>query len=558
MNYNNRLKTTFCLLISMACSACTDNNNDGNTTAKGECDQAGASNLQTVIFTRTVDSQPDLYMVKEDCSNLIALANTSDNESFQAVTPTGRLIFWRYVNGLQGELFSTDRNGRDRISLTEPLALEGTKSFRAITPGGRIIFDNKPTASTYDLYMINEDATGFITISASSYDDTFRGFTRSGWIMFDKYRWSSTPAYIIEDIYVADEETNVQHTVVNSGNIELYVNETDDGRIIYNSWPPGYSILNSDVYSVNLDGSNRQVLANSSSNEFCRGIASFNTGTIVSNWAIIEKESSPGSGNWDLISVDINGTTVNADGSISGMATLANSATRELFFAASSTGRVIFSSDPGYDIFSVNADGTDLQILANSPDNEFASMFTSNEQLIYRRSYDSIQSDLHIVNADGSSNIRLTDTADKNESFEHEAANGRIIFSALSTTYPTIYGFNSINSDGTGLATLVADTPNAVYFVDETPSGRLIFVESDGNGYFNLFSIDSFGNGLANLADKVDRQSYKGETTNGRIIFERRDENNSNSYNIFSVKADGSDLRPIATTSDDERFVTIF
>jgi len=556
MSYNNRIKPISCALLGILLNACTSNEDSSNSAAKGQCGQAGASDLQSVIFKRTIDNQSDLYIVKEDCSGLIAIANTSDEERFQAISPTDRLIFTRDVNGGQSELFSTDRNGNNLISLTEPLGLNGYKTFKSFTPGGRIIFDNKPSSSSFDLYMMNEDATGLTTISASSNDDILLGITRSGWILFDKYRWNQSPSLIIQDIYVANEETNEQHTLANSGNVEIYAKETNEGRIIYHSYPSGYSITNSDVFSVNLDGSDRQVLANSSSNEFCRGVAVTNAAGTTTSWAIIEKETSPG--NWDLISVNSNGTTVNPDGTISGMVTLVDTTTRDLFVAATSTGRVIYSSDPAYDLFSVNADGSDPQILANSSDNEVFSAFTSKEQLIYRRSYNNVQSDLHIVNADGSSNIRLTDTADINESFEHEAANGRIIFGTLSTTYPSIYGFKSINSDGSGFATLVADTSNSVYFIDETPSGRLIFVEADGNGYFNLFSVDSFGNGLASLAEKVDRFSYKGETSNGRIIFERRDEINTNTYNIFSVKADGSDLRPLAATSDDERFVAIF
>jgi len=556
MNNNNMLKVIFCLVIGILLNACTENNNDDSSAAKGQCSQSSASNLQTVIFQRTVGNQSDLYMAKEDCSSPIALANSVDEERFQAITPSGRLIYWRYVNDTQGELYSTDKNGRNPIPLTDNLGLNGIKSFRAITPSGKIIFDNKPSSFSYDLYMMNDDATGLSTISASSYDDTFLGFTRNGWIMFDKYHWDQNPYYIVEDIYVANEETNVQYTIANSGNVELYVNETNDGRIIYDSWPSGYSVTNGDVFSVNLDGSDRQILANSSSNEFCRAVAVTNAAGVATSWAIIEKETGPG--NWDLISVKASGTTVNADGTIDGLVTLVDTVTRDLFIAATSSGRVIYSSDPSYDLFSINADGTDPQPLANSADNEVSQAFTSKEQVIYRRSYGNTQSDLHIVNADGSANVRLTESADKNEEFVHEAADGRIIFSTLSTTYPSVYGFSSINPDGTGVASLVADTSNAVFFISETPSGRLVFVESSGDGYFKMFSIDSFGNGLANLADKVDRFSYKAETASGRIIFERRDEMNTNLYNVYSVKADGSDLRPIATSADDERFVAIF
>lgn len=522
------------LCVLLFCS-CSDKKNDENSTVI-----QNPGDLQTVIFRRVVNNQADIYMVKEDGSQLVALANGADDERYQGITPAGNLIYSRYINGVQGELFSINKNGGNPVAITDTLGLDGSKTFSAITPGGKIIFFNKPVLSSYDLYMINADGTGLITISAGPYDDTFRGFTPSGWILFDKYHYDQNPSYIIEDIYAINEAGDEQHTIANSSNIDLFRFETNDGRIIYHSWPSGYSITNSDVYSVNLDGTDRQILANSSVNEFGRGMT-------TTNQVIIEKETAPYQ--WDLYSVNTDGT---------GWVALAEDPNaNEFFVATTSTGRVIYNQNTLNDLYSINADGTDLQPIANSTDREFFQTLTSNEQVIYRRAMDNTQDDLFVVNPDGSGNLRLTETVDKSEQFIREAANGRIIFQTLSTTYPIVYGFSSINVDGTGLATLIADTSNAVYFIDETPSGRLIFVEQDGSGLYNMYSVDTFGNGLVQLADKVDRSSFKGETANGRIIIERRSDPTSDQYDIISVKADGTDLKMIASSVDDERFEAI-
>lgn len=530
MRFSKWLVIIVSIVSSFFFYACSDNKRDENNAAvQNPGDPPSGGDLQTVVFRRVVNNQPDIYMVKEDGSNLVALANSIDEERFQGITPSGRLIYWRYLDSKQGDLYTVNSDGSDLVAITHS---PNEDTFQAVTPGGKIIFYNK--SITYDLYMINDDGTGLFTIAASSLDDTFRGFTRSGRILYDQYQYRP---YEISDIYIINEDGSERHTLANSGNIDSYLYETDDGHVIYYSSPPGNTVTNADVYSVKLDGTGVVALANTSAHEIPVGLSK-------TNRVLIHRETLPRQ--TALLSI-------NSDGS--GLVVLAEAGGA---LAVASSGRVIYAQGTLIDLYSVNADGTDPQPLANSADQEYFLAITAKEQVIYRRVYDNTQDDLLLINADGSGNLRLTDTADKHESFVHEAANGRIIFSTLSTTNPVLNGFYSINVDGTGLATLVADTSKSVYFIDETPSGRLIFVEDTGSGYFNMFSIDSSGNGLAQLADKVDRFSYKGKTTSGRIIIERRDEINPNTYNIISVKADGTDLRTIAGAVEDERFEAIF
>jgi len=560
MIFNKLPNVFFILLMGLIFSACTDSGSNDNSASaeKEQCAQPGTASLQSVLFKRTVNNQTDLYLANEDGSGLVTIANSSDNEDFQAISPSNQIIFSQDINGSQLELFSIDINGNNKIALTDTLGLVGSKYFAAISPSsGRIIFHNKPTNSTYHLYSVDASGTDLKTISATGNDDFFNRFTKNGLLIFNGYHMVAQ--FQVGDLFSFNEATNEIRTLSSaSNNKNFIINETDDGRIIYDSWPYGPSIVQADVYSVRLDGTDRKLLAGDPSVELCRDIATMNVAGIKTTWAIIQKEKSPGSGDWDLVSADVNGTTVNADGTISGQATLVDTTSRDFFIAKTSRGRVIYSSEPAYDLFSINADGTDPRVLANSADRELFQAITAQEKIIYKRSYDNIQNDLHIVNPDCSGNSRLTNTAEKNAEFLHEAANGRIIFRASSTANSKLYGFYSIKADGTGFRTLVNDSTNSVYFIDETPSGRLIFVESTNDPYYNMFSVDASCNELTNLADKVNRFSYKGETANGRIIFDRLDPNDTSLYDIYSVNADGSDLVPIANSVDDEIFLKIF
>lgn len=433
-----------------------------------------ASPLANIIFTRgdgSVANLDDLYVIKEDGSgeiqltssaegdgfravsggrviyqannNLfsvntngtgtVTLANTTDPEIFNGITPSGRVIYRRDTAAAGRDLWSVNADG------TNPLALAATAShedFVAITSSGKVIFSvSAGSGFQNDLYSINPDGTGKAPLAADpGLYEGFAGETASGLIVIetaDAFGGGTGSIYLLNGVggaatNVTTNTTPFEYTVVgitNTGQViiertvsgqndiyggslplaasaddERYQGSTASGQVIYSRLGliPGTLTFQDDLYIVNPDGTHTVPLANTTSDEYFSAVAP--DGRII--------YTSCTNGLCDLYAVNADGT---------GNVPLANSASfQEFFQGITASGRVIYSKENGSSIslFAVNTDGTGTTFLPGG--SFFVGTTPSNKVLI--RNHDNGNANLYIVNADGTGSIPLANTGN-NEFF---------------------------------------------------------------------------------------------------------------------------------------------
>lgn len=344
-----------------------------------------SAGLQWIAFSRFSNSQSDLFIIKEDGSNLIRLTNSPEyTETFSAgIAASGQVIFerrHRNVIGMDIDLYRINIDGTNLLNLTN--SPDYHESFEGISPAGWLVFSRSGIYNTnpHHLYSVNIDGTHLQTISNGNGNLTefFGGITPDGHVILEKVLIFNDN----RDLY--SNQTAIADSVYYD---ERFGGITPSGRVIFVQWPMQTG-GNADLYSINADGTDLITLANSKDHEYFNGV------TLNGRIVITSRYSAEKSG---LHSINLDGTD---------RIILTNSASEELFNGITRSGRVIFSWKTNgrmRDISSINADGTGMVNLTNSPDyDEFFLDITSSGRVIFARLVDGVYRGFYSVNADGS------------------------------------------------------------------------------------------------------------------------------------------------------------
>ena len=127
-----------------------------------------------MIYESLVGGQYKLYSVNANDAGTVALTKPTEVETFGGITPGGRVIYTKLVDGIQTKLYSVSADGTGTVALTNSTEDE---AFSGITPSGRVIYQMY-TRGQYNLYSVNADGTGTAviladTISNESYSGSF-------------------------------------------------------------------------------------------------------------------------------------------------------------------------------------------------------------------------------------------------------------------------------------------------------------------------------------------------------------------------------------------------
>ena len=255
-----------------------------------------------------------------------------------------------------------------------------------------------------------------------------------------------------------------------------------------------------------------------------------------------------------------------------GLAPLAHSAQGEQFFGVVG-GRVIIQRHD--DIFSLRPDGTDARPVVSTPATERV-VSSFDDRVIYRLGPNVDDSNLRIVGLDGSSDIALTSLAGRED--VKAIVGNRIVYSVFGTD---LY---SVLADGTGTAPLAVSS--AVEDFRATLGNRIIYANSEGAG--DLYAVNADGTGRVTLAASSESEQFFG-IAGDRVIYQRAGNLMSvridgsgevaldtgpyeadlagivadrvvynrvinGGFDIYSIRVDGTDARPIAATGSKEVF----
>ena len=224
--------------------------------------------------------------------------------------------------------------------------------------------------------------------------------------------------------------------------------------------------------------------------------------------------------------------------------------------------KIIFASDraPGstrYDLFVINSDGSGLKQLTNTPDRSesFPSFSPDGQTILYSATGQNSRQQLFLCNADGSNPRQLTSfthptrtVACRQGLWSHDGNNIYFI-SDKDTTASNIY---SIKADGTEVRRITTNNVATDWFTSVSKTGKLAFYSSV-NGTPYVFTVNADGTNRTQVTN-----FWSGDpaiSPDGSMIafISNKDKaSNNDGADLYTIKADGTDLKRLTNTPGDK------
>lgn len=458
---------------------CTLDHASGNVAGANVRDVAVECHpLQRLVLSRDAGgTQSDILTIIEDGSGSVALANSSDDESFVGIMPSGRAIYVQSTGG-QRDVYSILLDGTGRVALANTPADEraaGNQYAHSITPSGKVVLQ-----SGNDLTIVNDDGTNAIPVAASV--KTYHGATIGGRLVFTRTVTSGSPPVSDLEIYSVNEDGTGMVALGSTTAREAFARITSSGRILFSR--------DTNLFSINADGSDERVLSTSSANQIVLTVT-------PGNRIIFTRDD----GNYDLFSVSETGT---------GLCTIAGSSDVEMLVTVGEDDTVYYSRVVGgtqTDVYAIQSDCSNPRTLGATSNYESFGGFTGDGRLLLLRQ-DGSQWDIYVVNSDGTGEIRLTNSPESEYINQCQGEFcpvrlGRFVFSRIAAgqSQGDLY---SMMLDGSGLAVLANSADNEEPL--HVTADRLIF-RRYSSSQVDIYSVRLDGTDLRALADTPDQET---------------------------------------------------
>lgn len=466
---------------------------------------------------------------------------------------------------------------------SSPLSPTPGSPSPSATAAQAVIYQTFSAAGDSNLYAVTEDGAGQAALAATDQREHFRGVSRDGWVVYDRYV-SDVVSHLVSvrvtggDMRLLDESSAgklfrgftpdnrviYQKSTATGGAIHSirpdgtapavlidepyitaeFVAATSGGRVLYQACqrsqdpqaPP--QCISAGLYSVAPDGTDRRLLA-----------AGTPRAALITDDGRVLYETSVG-GQSDLYGMPADGGNP---------VVLAGSPDDEWDPRPLPDGRILYARRVAgqWDVYLVHADGTGNRALLTDPSDEFVAGITPAGRILFVRG-PSGQRNLYAINPDGTGLAVLGDSTD-DENLRRITDDGRVIYS----TRRTAGGFAqddlySVMPDGTDMRAL-ADSQEFEWFEDVAPDGRVVYMRclaapggpcEDPAAQSDLYSVHQDGMGATALAATGAFEVFRSVTATNRVIYQRLVDSQ---YDIESVRTDGTAPRALAATLVDER-----
>lgn len=384
--------------------------------------------LKNVLFSRDAGGlQDDLFVIKEDGTDLQTIAATTDSERYCGLTPDNKIIFVRF--GVSNRTIY--QIGADGTGLIPVYEVDNTAGLtcEGVSPDGHVIFSQKINPSTHELFSIKPDGSGLVSIAQNASSQPVNAITRDNHVI---YRTSDFQSFLS----VKTDGTS-QVTL-------LTRNTVDTDFIIFEAVTPGNHVIlkktltsgKGELFSINADGSG--------------GLLALGSGTGSESYTIVSPD--------ERVIYRKNSTiySIFADGSALVELPLGGSPST-IDIAFTSDNRMVYNA--GGDVFIARTDGTGSEFkITDSAHQDSLSYITTDNGVVLSRNMGGGNTDLFIINVDGTGLLQLTDTVDSRETAKG-VGRQRIIIRRTLIGDLSNADLLSVKADGTGLVVLT-DTPD--------------------------------------------------------------------------------------------------
>ena len=209
------------------------------------------------------------------------------------------------------------------------------------------------------------------------------------------------------------------------------------------------------------------------------------------------------------------------------------------------TGRIAFVSyrDGNSEIYVMNADGSDVTRLTHNSETDIEPAWSPDGQQIAFTSGRDGNWGIYVMNADGSMPTRLIDEAEIHRSPSWSPDGQRIAFTSIGAWYSDIL---VMNADGSGVTRL---TESSAWYENPSwsPDGGLIAFSKAENGNREIHIMNEDGSGVIRLTHNSGFDGYPSWSPDGqRIAFESY---RGASLGVYVINADGSGVTHLTNDS---------
>jgi len=203
---------------------------------------------------------------------------------------------------------------------------------------------------------------------------------------------------------------------------------------------------------------------------------------------------------------------------------------------SSLSGRIAF--DDHDDVWTINADGTELTRLTGSPAYEFDPSWSPDGRQIAYRSDRGDESEIWVMNADGTGQRRLT--AGISPAWSPDGST--IAYASPGhDPYPPLSGISIMNADGSGQHR-VPNTDGGEY-PSWSPDARRIAFNSNLTGDHVMHIVDLDGSNLVDLSRIGEGWQVQWSPDGHSILFTSHRDHPDDYTDVYVMRPDGSDVR---------------